>query len=193
MKVTIRLNAYQSGRLMKLAREKRTSNKNLLRKIVRKGLNIVEYAHRHRNGSGTGVRPELNDADKTFIGKNLALSNQQIASIRNCAVDAVKNERRALAVNYIRKHWLSEEDSAMGLLFGLTRVALMTMRISMGLKHKRGNGDRLSSRKITPTALGTKANLRYSLTKGGKTLTDIISGRKTSPSRESALDSSQLI
>jgi len=172
----------------------------LFPEIFRKGLDAVESGNNIARSKGgkpsdmpaldlSVVPADLSKSQKSFIRKNLvSMDDALIAKRIGSAPLIVRACRYQLASEYIPGHYLKETDVTIGEKFGIDSNRIMLLRKRLNILRERGKGlnTACSNRKVFAEQLGTRKEIIFALTKGGKTLYELFRDKGLNVRRQRA-------
>jgi hypothetical protein len=120
----------------------------------------------------------LTEVHKAFVKDNLSLSNLEIARKFGVKKKLVAEYRRSLLRTYLQGEGKDAKVAATAVMYGMHPVEVSHLRSSLGLARPdvKTNYDL--------SALGSRENILFALTRGGKTTMDLIREFNLSVSRE---------
>ncbi|MBU6232031.1 hypothetical protein KGP36_05245 [Patescibacteria group bacterium] len=146
------------------------------------GLTRLERASdRH---SRLEVVKELTGEEKAEILSKPECSHETLSQNLRKPIGMIKRYRLDLAEKHMLENSIAETDVIGASKVGLKTTDYKRLRIKLGFRRSRGGGH--SNKKVDPCELGTVDEIRYALTEGGQTMSDIVRIKKLPISRERA-------
>jgi hypothetical protein len=183
----LQMNFEITGKLLErttaLARDLQCGSWDIMSEIYRKGLDAMESDRPPRPTQRADITEVLTEEERNRILSSPESSDYALSIALLKPVSVIRRYRLVLAEKHIREHF-DDSDLISAPKFGLSVIAYKRLRIRLGFLHSRVCA--VNNKKIEPSDLGTSDEIRYALTEGGQTISDIIRDKGLPISRERA-------
>ena len=113
----------------------------------------------------------LSEEGKQFIKDHPELSHKALSRALNCEKGEAHSFRKSLLLEYLHANGFKDTDQVLGKMFKLYPDEVARIRNNAGFRKQIEKG---GHKKVTLSDIGTKEEVEYALTSGGKTMKDIM-------------------